>query len=99
MGYWSSYLSLSFPYRFAAKARNYQLTLNAAQRYWNTCQHFVLTPLERKLLIEPIKGILNCIAEVWKYSELTKVTIIVLSSSALVTFKEPTQHALSKTDC
>ncbi|XP_065072026.1 cilia- and flagella-associated protein 46-like isoform X1 [Rhopilema esculentum] len=54
--------------RFATKARNYQLAMSAAKHYWNTVQSFISTPIERKLLKEPIKALLKCIADAWKHS-------------------------------
>ncbi|XP_053406399.1 cilia- and flagella-associated protein 46-like [Mercenaria mercenaria] len=49
--------------RFAMKADNYELVMTAARHYWNTCCPLVSQPIERELLREPIRIILQCITE------------------------------------
>ncbi|XP_052228420.1 cilia- and flagella-associated protein 46-like isoform X3 [Dreissena polymorpha] len=49
--------------RFAMKADNYDQVMIAARHYWNACCPLVSQPIERELLREPIKIILQCITE------------------------------------
>jgi len=49
--------------RFAMKADNYELVMIAARHYWNACCPLVSQPIERELLREPIRLILQCITE------------------------------------
>ncbi|XP_060585472.1 cilia- and flagella-associated protein 46-like isoform X2 [Ruditapes philippinarum] len=49
--------------RFAMKADNYELVMTAARHYWNACCPLVSQPIERELLREPIRIILQCITE------------------------------------
>jgi hypothetical protein len=45
------------------KADNYELVMTAARHYWNACCPLVSQPIERELLREPIRIILQCITE------------------------------------
>ncbi|XP_071090002.1 cilia- and flagella-associated protein 46-like [Haliotis cracherodii] len=47
--------------RFARNANNYELVMTAARHYWNACLPLVGQPIERELLKEPIRVILQCI--------------------------------------
>ncbi|WAR21805.1 CFA46-like protein [Mya arenaria] len=49
--------------RFAMKADNYELVMTAARHYWNACCPLVSQPIERELLREPVRIILQCITE------------------------------------
>lgn len=48
-------------YRYARNADNYEMVMTAARHYWNACVPLVSQPIERELLREPIKMILQCI--------------------------------------
>ncbi|KAK7482059.1 hypothetical protein BaRGS_00026751 [Batillaria attramentaria] len=48
--------------RFACNAGNYELVMTAARHYWNASIELVSQPIERELLKEPLKIILECIA-------------------------------------
>ena len=50
-----------FYLRFAANADNYEMVMTAARHYWNACCPLVSQPIERELLREPIRIILECI--------------------------------------
>lgn len=50
---------------FARNAGNYDLVMTAARHYWNACIDLVSQPMERQLLKEPIKTILDCITATW----------------------------------
>ncbi|XP_055900491.1 cilia- and flagella-associated protein 46-like isoform X3 [Biomphalaria glabrata] len=50
--------------KFAKNASNYDLVMMAARHFWNTCLPLVGQPIERELLKEPLKTILNAIAAV-----------------------------------
>ncbi|CAC5380788.1 Cilia- and flagella-associated protein 46 [Mytilus coruscus] len=47
--------------RYARNADNYEMVMTAARHYWNACVPLVSQPIERELLREPIKMILQCI--------------------------------------
>ena len=47
--------------RYARNADNYEMVMTAARHYWNACVPLVSQPIERELLREPIKVILQCI--------------------------------------
>ncbi|XP_056005172.1 cilia- and flagella-associated protein 46-like isoform X7 [Ostrea edulis] len=47
--------------RFARNAENYDLVMTAVRHYWNACLPLVSQPIERELLREPIKVMLQCI--------------------------------------
>ncbi|KAK7109057.1 hypothetical protein V1264_013170 [Littorina saxatilis] len=47
--------------RFARAANNYELVMTAARHYWNSAIPLVSMPIERELLKEPMKVILECI--------------------------------------
>ena len=47
--------------RFAGNADNYEMVMTAARHYWNACCPLVSQPIERELLREPIRVILQCI--------------------------------------
>ena len=49
------------PDRFARTANNYELVMTAARHYWNAAIPLVSQPIERELLKEPFKIILECI--------------------------------------
>ncbi|XP_035825239.1 cilia- and flagella-associated protein 46 [Aplysia californica] len=48
--------------KYARSAGNYELVMIAARHFWNTCIALVGQPIERELLKEPLKIILECIA-------------------------------------
>lgn len=50
--------------RFGQKAGNYDLVIAAARHYWNAIKPFIVEPIERELLKEPMEAVLECIAEV-----------------------------------
>ncbi|XP_064631435.1 cilia- and flagella-associated protein 46-like isoform X3 [Lineus longissimus] len=50
--------------RYGHTAGNYKLVINAARHYWNACMALVSQPIERELLKEPIRIILECVADV-----------------------------------
>ncbi|XP_065923991.1 cilia- and flagella-associated protein 46 isoform X6 [Magallana gigas] len=47
--------------RFARNAENYDLVMTAVRHYWNASLPLVSQPIERELLREPIKVMLQCI--------------------------------------
>ena len=47
--------------------------MDAARSYWNTCQVSIASQIERKLLKEPLKVLLKCLADVSKYSDFEEV--------------------------
>nr|XP_022339451.1 cilia- and flagella-associated protein 46-like isoform X3 [Crassostrea virginica] len=47
--------------RYARNAENYDLVMTAVRHYWNACLPLVSQPIERELLREPIKVMLQCI--------------------------------------
>lgn len=61
--------------RFAAKADNYELVMTAARHYWNACCSLVSQPIERELLREPIRTILQCITETAEIQKKKEDTI------------------------
>ncbi|KAL9983920.1 hypothetical protein ACROYT_G006166 [Oculina patagonica] len=50
--------------RFGQKAGNYDLVIAAARHYWNAIKPFIVEPIERELLREPMEAVLECIAAV-----------------------------------
>lgn len=50
--------------RFGQKAENYDLVIAAARHYWNAIKPFIVEPIERELLREPVEAVLECIAAV-----------------------------------
>ncbi|CAH3151990.1 unnamed protein product [Porites lobata] len=50
--------------RFGQKAGNYELVIAAARHYWNAIKPFIVEPIERELLREPMEAVLECIAAV-----------------------------------
>ena len=50
--------------RFGQKAENYDLVIAAACHYWNAIKPFIVEPIERELLREPMEAVLECIAAV-----------------------------------
>ncbi|XP_041347195.1 cilia- and flagella-associated protein 46-like, partial [Gigantopelta aegis] len=46
---------------YARNANNYELVMTSARHYWNACITLVSQPIERELLKEPIRTILDCI--------------------------------------
>lgn len=50
--------------RFGQKAGNYDLVIAAARHYWNAIKPFIVEPIERELLKEPMEAVLECIAAV-----------------------------------
>lgn len=50
--------------RFGQKAGNYELVIVAARHYWNAIKPFIVEPIERELLREPMEAVLECIAAV-----------------------------------
>ena len=63
--------------RFGQKAGNYDLVIAAARHYWNAIKPFIVEPIERELLREPMGAVLECIAavaanEVGKEDEVRK---------------------------
>ncbi|GFO25849.1 cilia- and flagella-associated protein 46-like [Plakobranchus ocellatus] len=48
--------------KYARSAGNYELVMSAARHFWNACVPLVSQPIERELLKEPLKIILECIA-------------------------------------
>ncbi|GFS07539.1 cilia- and flagella-associated protein 46 [Elysia marginata] len=48
--------------KYARSAGNYELVMTAARHFWNACIPLVSQPIERELLKEPLKIILECIA-------------------------------------
>lgn len=64
-------------HRFGQKAGNYDLVIAAARHYWNAIKPFIVEPIERELLREPMEAVLECIAavaanEVGKEDEVRK---------------------------
>ena len=51
-------------HRFGQKAGNYDLVIAAARHYWNAIKPFIVEPIERELLREPMEAVLECIAAV-----------------------------------
>lgn len=65
-------------FRFGQKAGNYDLVIAAARHYWNAIKPFIVEPIERELLREPMEAVLECIAavaanEVGKEDEVRQV--------------------------
>ena len=54
----------SYLLRFGQKAGNYDLVIAAARHYWNAIKPFIVEPIERELLREPMEAVLECIAAV-----------------------------------
>lgn len=52
--------------KHGGKAENYDLVMSATRHYWNTVYQLISVPIERKLLKEPIKTILDCVTSVAK---------------------------------
>ena len=50
--------------RFGQKAENYDLVIAAARHYWNAIKPFIVEPIDRELLREPMEAVLECIAAV-----------------------------------
>ena len=50
--------------RFGQKAENYDLVISAARHYWNAIKPFIVEPIERELLREPMEAVLECVAAV-----------------------------------
>ncbi|XP_074608699.1 cilia- and flagella-associated protein 46-like [Acropora palmata] len=50
--------------RFGQKAENYDLVIAAARHYWNAIKPFIVEPIERELLREPMEAVLESIAAV-----------------------------------
>ena len=57
-------MSLYHVLRFGQKAGNYDLVIAAARHYWNAIKPFIVEPIERELLREPMEAVLECIAAV-----------------------------------
>ena len=57
-------------------ARNYELTMIASRHYWNTIMPLVSQPIERELLKQPLRIILESIADIAadKDKKTTKTT-------------------------
>ena len=53
----------SFFCRFAGNADNYGMVMTAARHYWNASCPLLSQPIERELLREPIRIILQCITD------------------------------------
>ncbi|KAK6186277.1 hypothetical protein SNE40_008346 [Patella caerulea] len=47
--------------RYGRNAKNYNLVMSAARHYWNACVALVNQPIERELLKEPVRVLLQCI--------------------------------------
>lgn len=50
--------------RFGQKAENYDLVIATARHYWNAIKPFIVEPIERELLREPMEAVLESIAAV-----------------------------------
>jgi len=50
--------------RFGQKGGNYDLVIASARHYWNAIKPFIVEPIERELLREPMEAVLECIAAV-----------------------------------
>lgn len=71
--------------RFGQKAGNYDLVIAAARHYWNAIKPFIVEPIERELLREPMEAVLECIAAVaanegGKEDEVLLLVIVTFSS-------------------
>ncbi|ESP03735.1 hypothetical protein LOTGIDRAFT_237561 [Lottia gigantea] len=47
--------------RYARNAKNYGLVMSAARHYWNACVPLLNQPIERELIKEPVRVLLQCI--------------------------------------
>ena len=68
--------------RFGQKGGNYDLVIASARHYWNAIKPFIVEPIERELLREPMEAVLECIAavavkEVGKEDEVRKELVDV----------------------
>ena len=63
--------------RFARAANNYELVMTAARHYWNAAIPLVSQPIERELLKEPLKIILECIAATTDKKVKKEVSVIM----------------------
>lgn len=61
--------------RFARNAENYDLVMTAVRHYWNASLPLVSQPIERELLREPIKVMLQCITATAEKVKKTEVHI------------------------
>ena len=57
-------LTVWLVFRFGQNAGNYELVISAARHYWNAIKPFIVEPIERELLKEPLETVLECIAAV-----------------------------------
>lgn len=77
--------AVMFLNRFGQKAGNYDLVIAAARHYWNAIKPFIVEPIERELLREPMEAVLECIAAVaanegGKEDEVLLLVIVTFSS-------------------
>lgn len=77
--------AVMFLNRFGQKAGNYDLVIAAARHYWNAIKPFIVEPIERELLREPMEAVLECIAavaanEMGKEDEVLLLVIVTFSS-------------------
>lgn len=85
-----------FLVRHGGKAENYDLVMSATRHYWNTVYQLISVPIERKLLKEPIKTILDCVTSVAKNVFDNKVgKFCLISQSRVQVRKLVVQHTHS----
>ena len=76
------------------------MVMTAARHYWNACCPLVSQPIERELLREPIRIILECItgtAEKLKKKEVSNSIIFFIKINLMKSVKSKDIHSFSST--
>ena len=63
-------------FRFAANADNYEMVMTAARHYWNASCPLVSQPIERELLREPVRIVLQCITNTAEKQKKKEVDLV-----------------------